>query len=80
MSAVHLFGDGDEEFQRGFQLGVVWQLLRQGLDRVDVVVPVGLVTKASRLAHAVGYRTAARRPPGLPGLRFLRFTSTRGAP
>jgi hypothetical protein len=73
VSAVHLFGDSDD-FERGFQLGVVWQHLRGGLD-FSAVVPTTLVNRATRLAQAAGFRVAVRRPRGLPGLRHLRFTS-----
>ena len=73
MSTVHLFGDSDE-FEHGFQLGVVWQLLRSGLD-ASVVLPTTLVARATRLAEATGFRVAVRKPRGLPGLRHLRFTS-----
>lgn len=77
MSATHLLSDGADEFERGFQLGVIWQQLRAGLDHVDIVVPVALVAKAQRLAGAVGYRVTVRKPQGFPGLRFLRFRSVR---
>ena len=72
---THLFGDSDE-FERGFQLGVVWQLLRSGLD-ASVVLPTTLVARATRLAEATGFRVAVRKPRGLPGLRHLRFTPVR---
>jgi hypothetical protein len=75
VSAIHLFGDSDD-FENGFQLGVVWQLLRGGLDS-SVVVPTSLVNRARRLAEATGFHVAVRKPRGLPGLRHLRFTSVR---
>jgi hypothetical protein len=78
VSATHLFGDSDE-FEHGFQLGVVWQLLRGGLD-ASVVLPTTLVSRAMRLGEATGYRVAVRKPRGLPGLRHLRFTSVKGTP
>lgn len=74
--ATHLFGDSDE-FERGFQLGIIWQQLRQDLPHVDVVVPLAMLSKAARLAQAVGYRVTVRKPKGLPGLRFVRFSSLR---
>lgn len=78
MSATHLLSDGADDFERGFQLGIIWQQLRAGLDQVDIVVPVALVAKAHRLGSAIGYRLTVRKPPGLPGLRFLRFRSVKG--
>lgn len=69
-----LFGDSDE-FERGFQLGATWQMLRGGQDKVDVVIPAGLTERAQRLGQAAGYRVAVRKVNA--GLRFLRFTSTR---
>jgi len=74
--ATHLFGDSDD-FERGFQLGIIWQQLRQDLPHVDVVVPVALLNRAARLAQAVGYRVTVRKPKGLPGMRFVRFRSTK---
>lgn len=74
--STHLFGDSDE-FERGFQLGVVWQLLRNGLD-ASVVLPASLVARAIRLGEATGFRVAVRKPRGLHGLRHLRFTSLKG--
>ena len=75
--SVHLFGDSDE-FEKGFTLGVVWQLLREGLDHASVVVPVSLVSRATALAHANGYRVTIRKPHGLPGLRYVKFRSVQG--
>lgn len=75
--SVHLFGDSDD-FERGFTLGVVWQLLREGLDHASVVIPVSLCRRAVRLAQATGYRVTVRKPAGLPGLRFVKFTSVKG--
>lgn len=71
---THLLGDSDE-FEHGFQLGIIWQQLRQDLSPVDVVIPVSLLRRASHLAEALGYRVSARKPKGLPGLRFVRFRS-----
>lgn len=76
MSVVHLFGDSDD-FEHGFQLGIVWQHLRGGLD-FSAVLPTSLVNRAMRLAQATGFRVAVRKPRGLPGLRHLRFTSLKG--
>lgn len=73
MSTI-LFGDSDE-FERGFQLGACWQMLRSGLDKVDVVIPQTLVARAQRIGHASGYRVTIRKVNN--GLRFVRFTSTR---
>lgn len=73
MATTYLFGDSDD-FERGFQLGACWQQLRQGVDRVDVVVPHSLTARAARLGAAAGYRVAIRRVNA--GLRFIRFTST----
>ena len=75
-SAIHLFGDSDD-FEKGFTLGVVWQLLRGELDHASVVVPASLVKRATTLAQANGYRVTVRKPHGLPGLRYIRFHSTR---
>jgi hypothetical protein len=69
-----LFGDSDE-FERGFQLGACWQMLRSGLDKVDVVLPRTLVVRAQRLGQASGYHVTVRKVNN--GLRFVRFTSTR---
>lgn len=74
---THLFGDSDD-FEKGFTLGVVWQLLREGLDHASVVVPASLCRRATTLAQANGYRVTVRKPPGLPGLRYLKFNSVRG--
>lgn len=74
--SVHLFGDSDD-FEQGFSLGVVWQLLRQELDHADVVLATSLVARARRLGEAVGYRVAVRKPHGLPGLRHVRFSAVR---
>jgi len=68
-----LFGDSDE-FERGFQLGATWQMLRGGEHRVDVVVPTTITAHAQRLGEAAGYRVAVRKVNA--GLRFMRFTST----
>ena len=68
-----LFGDSDE-FERGFQLGATWAKLRDGNDRVDIVIPAGLTARATRLGQAAGYRVAVRKVNA--GLRFLRFTAT----
>jgi hypothetical protein len=76
VSAIHLFGDSDE-FEHGFQLGVVWQLLRSGLDS-SVVLPTALVARATRIAEATGFRVAVRKPRGLHGLRHLKFTAVKG--
>ena len=76
--SVHLFGDSDD-FEKGFTLGVVWQLLRENLDHASVVVPASLVARATRLAEATGYRTTVRKPHGLPGLRYVKFTSVKGS-
>ena len=72
--ATVLFGDSDE-FERGFQLGATWQMLREGGDRVDVVMPAALTARATRIGQAAGYRVAVRKVNA--GLRFLRFTTTR---
>lgn len=77
--SVHLFGDSDD-FEKGFTLGVVWQLLREGLDHADVVVAASLVPRARTLAEAVGYHVTVRKPHGLPGLRYLRFRAVKGTP
>lgn len=74
--STHLFGDSDE-FEQGFTLGALWQILRGDAHRASVIVPTSLSDRAVRLAAAVGYRVEVRTPPGLPGLRYLRFTSTR---
>jgi hypothetical protein len=76
--SVHLFGDSDD-FEKGFTLGVVWQLLREELDHASVVLPASLTSRAARLAEARGYRTTIRKPHGLPGLRYLKFKSVKGA-
>lgn len=73
--SVHLFGDSDD-FERGFQLGVVWQLLRQGLDHTGVVLPVSLTRRAVTLAQANGYRVTIRKAGY--GLRYIRFRSVQG--
>ncbi len=75
--SVHLFGDSDD-FEKGFTLGAVWQLLREDFDHASVVVPASLCKRAIRLAEARGYRAMIRKPPGLPGLRYVRFTSVKG--
>lgn len=69
-----LFGDNDD-FERGFQLGATWQMLRGGEQRVDVVIPAGLTERAMRLGQAAGYRVMVRKVNA--GMRFLRFTTTR---
>lgn len=74
MSTTYLFGDSDD-FERGFQLGACWQQLRQGIERIDVVIPQSLVARAQRLGQASGYRVSIRKVNH--GLRFVRFTSTR---
>ena len=73
MSTI-LFGDSDE-FEKGFQLGACWQMLRSGLDKVDVVIPRSLVARAQRLGTASGYRVSIRKVND--GLRFVRFTATK---
>ena len=76
---THLFGDSDD-FERGFQLGVVWQLLREGADHASVVLPASLCARALRIAEAVGYRATIRKPHGLPGLRYVKFRSVKRLP
>jgi len=75
--SVHLFGDSDD-FERGFTLGAVWQLLREELPTASVVLPTSLLSRATRIAEARGYRATVRKPHGLPGLRFVKFTSVKG--
>lgn len=70
----HLFGDSDD-FEKGFTLGAVWQLLRHNVEDASVVVPASLCSRATRLAQATGYHVTVRKPPGLPGLRYLKFRS-----
>lgn len=77
--SVHLFGDSDD-FEKGFTLGVVWQILRENLDHASVVVPASLCGRAIRLAEAAGYRATVRKPSGLPGLRYVKFRSVKGYP
>jgi hypothetical protein len=74
--STHLLGDSDD-FERGFALGVVWQQLRAMPEHTSVVLPRSLVAMAVRLGQATGYHATVRRPPGLPGLRFVRFRSVR---
>jgi len=75
--STHLFGDSDD-FEKGFTLGVVWQLLRGELDHAAVVLPTSLLRRAARLAEANGYRVTIRKPHGLPGLRYVQFKSVKG--
>jgi hypothetical protein len=76
--SVHLFGDSDD-FEKGFTLGVVWQLLREELDHASVVLPASLIRRAVRMAEANGYHATVRKPHGLPGLRYVKFRSVKGA-